>query len=225
MKIKTIGTGSLGNAYILTTSEGKHLLLDAGLPIQEIKVGLDFDIGNLEGCIVTHCHIDHSKSAGKLETMGIRVFRPYTIDKTILKTQIGSFAVTSFPVPHNGTPNRAFIIKADGEKVCYITDAEFCPYNLRKENFTAMLVECNYDSRIIDSNAPNYEHSCLGHMELQTCKSFISDNSNFDYLKKIILIHMSNKNLNNEVALNEIKSIVENDVEVSLAHPGLELEV
>ena len=60
--------------------------------------------------------------------MGIRVFRPYNIEQDILKTQIGSFAITSFPVPHNGTPNRAFIIKADGETVLYATDFEYIHY-------------------------------------------------------------------------------------------------
>jgi ribonuclease BN (tRNA processing enzyme) len=156
--------------------------------------------------------------------MGIRVFRPYNIEQDILKTQIGSFAITSFPVPHNGTPNRAFIIKADGETVLYLTDAEFCAYKLKSENITAMLVECNYDERIIDSTAPNYRHSCLGHMELQTCKQFISENYN-DCLKKIILIHMSNDNLDREIALKEVKSTIKSNTEVFLANSGLVVEV
>lgn len=223
MKIKTIGTGSLGNAYILTTSEGKHLLLDAGLPIQEIKVGLDFDIGNLEGCLITHCHADHSKSAGKLETMGIRVFRPYTIDKTILKTQIGSFAVTSFPVPHNGTPNRAFIIKADGEKVLYATDLEYCPYNLRKESFTAMLVECNYQEDMIADNS-HLAHTVLGHMCLSTCRNFVAENGT-DTLKTVLLIHASNSgSLDKENAVKVVQEVVP-QATVYMARKGLTVEI
>ena len=37
MTLKTIATGSTGNCYILTSDSGKHLILDAGIPIAEIK--------------------------------------------------------------------------------------------------------------------------------------------------------------------------------------------
>lgn len=223
MKIKTIGTGSSGNAYILTTSQGKHLLLDAGLTIKEIKQGLDFDIGNVEGCLITHCHADHSKSAGKLETMGIRVFRPYNIDKTILKTQIGSFAITSFPVPHNGTPNRAFIIKADGETVLYATDFEYIQYKLREQNFTAMLIECNYQSDRLCNN-DHLTHTVLGHSSLDTCKAFITENAT-DALKTVILCHASNSGgLDKENAVKVVQEVVP-QATVYMARKGLTVEI
>lgn len=223
MRIKTIGSGSLGNAYILTTSQGKHLLLDAGLPIQEIKVGLDFDIGNLEGCLITHCHADHSKSASKLDSMGIRVFRPYEIDKAILKTQIGSFAIMSFPVPHNGTPNRAFIIKADGETILYATDFEYIQYKLREQNFTAMLIECNYQEDMI-ANSSHREHLCLGHTELSTCRDFVAQNGT-DALKTVLLIHASNSgSLDKENAVKVVQEVVP-QATVYMARKGLTVEI
>ena len=223
MKIKSIGTGSSGNAYILTTSDGKHLLLDAGLPIQEIKIGLNFDIGNLEGCVISHKHNDHSKSASKLENMGIRVFRPYNIEQDILKTQIGSFAITSFPVPHNGTPNRAFIIKADGETVLYLTDAEYCEYKLKSENITAMLVECNYQADMI-ANSDHREHLCLGHTELSTCRDFVAQNAT-DALKTVILIHASESGcLNKGNAVKVVQEIVPK-ARVFMATKGLAVEL
>ena len=223
MRIKTIATGSSGNCYILTTSQGKHLLLDAGLTIKEIKQGLDFDIGNVEGCIVTHKHTDHSKSASKIENMGIRVFRPYEIDKDILKTQIGGFAVTSFPVPHNGTPNRAFIIKADGETVLYLTDAEFCPYKLREQKFTAMLVECNYQADMI-AESTHLTHTVLGHTELSTCRDFVAENVT-DALKTIILIHPSQSGgLDKARAVNEIQAVAPG-TKVYMAEKGLTVDI
>ena len=55
MILKTIATGSSGNCYILTCNNEK-LILDAGLPIKAIKIGLDFDLGGIQGVLITHAH-------------------------------------------------------------------------------------------------------------------------------------------------------------------------
>lgn len=224
MRIKTIATGSSGNAYILTTSQGKHLLLDAGLTIKEIKQGLDFDIGNVDGCIVTHKHTDHSKSASKLQNMGIRVFRPYFIMNKFLKTQIGEFTITTFDVPHNGIDNRAVIIKADGETILYATDFEYIPYKLREQRFTAMLVECNYQADRITTENGHRDHVFLGHCELSTCRDFVAENVT-DALKTIILIHPSQSGgLDKARAVNEIQAVAPG-TKVYMAEKGLTVDI
>ena len=151
------------------------------------------------------------------------MFRPYEIDKDILKTQIGGFAVTSFPVPHNGTPNRAFIIKADGETILYVTDYEYIKYKLREQRFTAMLVECNYQAdRIAEST--HLTHTVLGHCELSTCRDFVSKNVT-DALKTIILIHPSQSGgLDKMRAINEIQSVAPG-TKVYMATKGLEVDI
>lgn len=50
------GTGSTGNAYYLKADNGEILLLDAGLPIGDIKKMVNYDIANVVGCIITHSH-------------------------------------------------------------------------------------------------------------------------------------------------------------------------
>mgnify|MGYP003178456827 FL=1 len=77
MKLKCIATGSTGNCYTLTSSNGETLLLDCGVPISEIKKGLDWNIKNVVGCVVTHQHGDHSKSVYDLRKIGIKVATPY----------------------------------------------------------------------------------------------------------------------------------------------------
>lgn len=56
MKLKVLGSGSSGNCYLLST-ENETLILDCGLPIMEIKKGLDFDLGGIKGVLVTHAHL------------------------------------------------------------------------------------------------------------------------------------------------------------------------
>ena len=140
-----------------------------------------------------------------------------------MKTQIGSFAITSFPVPHNGTPNRAFIINADGETILYATDFEYIPYKLTEQNFTAMLIECNYQADMIAGN-DHLEHTVLGHAELSTVCDFVSVNAT-DALKTVILCHASNSGcLNKENAVNKVQEIVPK-AKVYMAEKGLTVEI
>ena len=57
MNVKCLGTGSKGNAYALSDSEGNILLLDCGIPIKEIKIGINFQVSKVVGCLVTHSHL------------------------------------------------------------------------------------------------------------------------------------------------------------------------
>ena len=55
MTLKCIGSGSSGNCYILKANNEK-LILDCGLPIKVIKQGLDFDLGGIQGVLISHAH-------------------------------------------------------------------------------------------------------------------------------------------------------------------------
>ena len=109
MKLKCIATGSDGNSYAIKADNGEILLLDAGIPLDEIKKGIGFDVGNLVGCAVTHEHKDHSLSVSKLRKMGVPMLLPYRLEAKRIRTMIGSYIIESFPVPHNGVENRAFL--------------------------------------------------------------------------------------------------------------------
>ena len=43
--------------YALSDSEGNILLLDCGIPIKEIKIGINFQVSKIIGCLVTHSHL------------------------------------------------------------------------------------------------------------------------------------------------------------------------
>lgn len=56
MLISVIHTGSSGNCYTIE-HEGQILLLDVGIDIKDIKVGIDFRVGDIAGCLITHKHL------------------------------------------------------------------------------------------------------------------------------------------------------------------------
>lgn len=57
MKIKCLGTGSKGNCHALISESEDILLLDCGIPIKEIKIGIDFQVSKIVGCLITHTHL------------------------------------------------------------------------------------------------------------------------------------------------------------------------
>ena len=48
MILKTIGTGSTGNSYYIKANNGEILLLDAGLPIADIKKGINYEVDKVK---------------------------------------------------------------------------------------------------------------------------------------------------------------------------------
>lgn len=57
MKLKCLGSSSAGNCYLLTSNNGETLILDCGIPIKEIKKGLDWHIRGIKGMIISHAHL------------------------------------------------------------------------------------------------------------------------------------------------------------------------
>ncbi len=56
MKLKVLSSGSIGNCYLLECNN-EILILDCGIPIKDIKIGLDFNLGGIQGVLVTHAHL------------------------------------------------------------------------------------------------------------------------------------------------------------------------
>lgn len=188
MILKCLSTGSKANCYILKRDNGEMLILDAGLPINEIKKGIEFDVTNLKGALVTHGHGDHVLSAEKLKQF-TPVWKPYLSEYKRQRTHLGDFEVECFDVYHNECPCRAFIITVGKEKILYATDFEMISYDLSKVGITVMLVELNYMSELVSDDNDHIEHLCRGHAEARTTLELIKHNSS--KLHTVLFCHMS----------------------------------
>lgn len=217
MKIKCLGSGSSGNCYALVADDGETILLDAGIPIIDIKRGLGWNVKNVVGAVVTHHHKDHSLSVSDLEHMGIPVFKPYeslepmeigfTGGKIMafdLSTLDGKWTHTNA----DGTecPCYGFLIThPEMGKLLYITDTEFCKW--RFADVKHILISCNYQKKYIDDeNVAKRNHVFRGHMELGTVKDFVMANKT-DSLQNVILCHLSRDNADPSECVAEVKKI------------------
>ena len=222
LKLKCLATGSSGNCYLLST-ETETLILDCGIPIMDIKKGLDFDFTNVAGCLVTHGHSDHARSASEVEKLGIPVWKPYLSDETIQRRYFRGFMVRSFDVPHDETQCCGYIITCpNGELFLYATDFEYIKYSFKKLSIQHMLIECNYQNKYVDNGADNREHVLRGHAELETTIGVVMDN--VDSLKNVILCHLSHGNANPQECVEEVQKCVKN-ANVDFAENGKEFSL
>lgn len=222
MDLTVLGSGSSGNCYLLST-DSETLILDCGIPIKEIKKGLDFNISKVVGVICSHEHSDHNKALNEFRNMGIPIMAPFefgNVKKSHCK--MGSFDITSFDLPHNGVWNSGFLIKVDGQKLLYMTDFEYCQYVFKKQKVNYILIECNYQQNLIERDLPNYEHKIRGHCSLSTCKKFIEVNRTTE-LMTVILCHLGKETCSAAECREEVEKVAKCPVYV--AHRGLEVEL
>lgn len=163
---------------------------------------------------------DHSLSADKIRKMGIPVHTPYKdTEHKRLRTKLGGFQIDSFPVPHNGVENRGFLIKTDGQTICFLIDLEYCPYDMSRQDINVLIVECNYISELVPDDLPNIVHKTLGHCSLDTTIGIIQNCQK--HLRKVILTHMSKgSTFNKDIAMKRIKEAIPAYIEVEYATDG-----
>lgn len=224
---KVLASGSSGNCYALTVGE-ETLLLECGIVWKDILKGLDFNIKNVVGCLVTHEHKDHCKAIGDLIKNGIDI---YTSKGTLqaleldnyrvhaLKEQemvtIGNFKVMPFEIQHDTAEPFGYLIyhKEIGYTL-FATDTAYIKYQFDLLN--NIFIECNYwdgakelDNRVLET-----------HMSLDNCKQFIRESMS-EELNIIMLLHLSDRNSNARLFKQEIEGIC--GFPTCIAEKGLEI--
>ena len=231
MKLKCIATGSTGNCYTLTSNSGETLILDCGIPIKGIKKGLDWNIRNVIGCIVSHAHSDHSKSVKDFEAMGIPVFAPYRSLKPMIigdyKLKIQAFDLTTVDGRWTHTnadgsecPCYGFLIThPEMGRMLYITDTELIKWRFKDINH--ILLGVNYDKGLIDrDNTGKTNHVFRGHLSIDTACDFVKANYS-DSLQNVIMWHLSAENADRDSFIEKMKKVA-CGANVDVAEPNKE---
>jgi len=230
MNIKTLATGSSGNAYIVSDGNTR-VLIDAGIPLREIRIKSGFTMGNLAACLISHSHGDHCKavkdligfgldcyaSAETFKAIGVSGHRAHVVESASVH-QIGTWSVIPFDVVHDAPGSLGFCLTstATGEKLLYFTDTAYVRYTFA--GVTHMMAECNYDTDSIkaaiergDLPAEMLPRLLKSHMSLDTLLGLLKSND-LSKLRQIYLIHMSNNNSN----ADRIKQAVQQETGVEV---------
>ena len=224
MVLKVLSSGSKGNCYVLMDNNGRRLLLDVGIQYKKILDGIGYELLSVDGVCVTHEHKDHSLSVNEFRIRGIPIYRPYADkpDARLLKTYFGRFHIQCFSLEHD-VPCYGFLIThPEMGKLVYITDTAYCKYRFKEVNH--ILVECNYDERMLSEDYAALGHVLHDHMEIQTTCRFLQANSS-DALRNVVLCHLSSENISEKTALDEVNQILPEQTKLYAAKRNLEIEL
>ena len=235
MTLNCLASSSSGNCFVLTADDGKKLILDCGIPIKDIKIGLNFQLLDIAGCVVTHVHKDHSKSVNDLRKMGIKVYTPYEDVNTSYDRVFFPFRIKAFPLDNSEghfvhsnadgseCPVYGFYITCRGENLIYITDCEFVKYRFKGIN--NLLLGINYadESFTENDNEMKKRHVMSGHLELHTACEFIRVTDRDKTLKKLIVCHLSGENANPKLFWKEIEKVT--DADIYFATKGIQIDL
>ena len=173
LRVALLASGSAGNVALIDAC-GERILVDAGLSAETIERALD-PLGvlphSIGAILLTHEHDDHARGAGTFaRTAGVPVFatggtisaavgalagvevRPFEVGRPF---EIGPFAVTAFPVPHDAAEPVAFSIHTAGRRIVIATDLGSADETLDTHIADADLIvlESNYDLGLLQVSA------------------------------------------------------------------------
>ena len=224
MELKVLGSGSSGNCYLLQ-NENETLIIECGLRYKDILKGLNFNLNNVVGCLISHEHKDHSKAANDLINNGIDIYlsegtiagieftdinNGYRINKLISEKtiKIGNFIILPFETEHDANEPLGFLIyHNDIGKLLFITDSYYCKYKF--SDIDHVMIECNYSLEILkEKQLPQTLKSRIikSHFELDNVKNFLKA-TDLNDTKEILLIHLSDGNSNSEQFKTEIERL------------------
>lgn len=238
LKFISFGSGSSGNCYALY-ADRDALLIDAGVGVRSLKKharNYGLPMSHVHHLLVTHDHADHIKCVGSLSyELQLPVYATEIVHDGIDRnfcvvhkvnselrrylspgqtTQLGSFTVTPFTVPHDSSDNVGYQIETQGVCFCIITDAgrvteEMGAYISRAD---FLVLEANHDVEMLQ-NGPYPQHlkiriqSGTGHLCNTACAEAIARYMN-ERLRHVWLCHLSQENNHPELARKTVESIL-----------------
>lgn len=237
MNLKIINSNSAGNCYILE-NDNEALIIECGVAFPKIKQALGFNLKKVAGCLLTHEHGDHAKSAKDLMLMGINVYATEGTHQACGNAKhhraivtfkgdefkVGNFKIKTFDIQHDVAEPAGFLIwHQETGLVLFLTDSYYCKYKFPGLN--NILIEANYCKKILDRRMAGGEapESVLNrviksHMSLQNCKEMLGSND-LTAVNNIVLIHLSDGNSD---AVRFKKEVEEQTGKlVHIADPGL----
>jgi phosphoribosyl 1,2-cyclic phosphodiesterase len=227
MQITSYHSSSSGNLYRVD-----NLLLEAGVPIREIKRALDFRLHEIDACLISHEHGDHAKGAEALMKAGVDV---YTSEGTAAdlglkghrlhvleagkRSVVGPWAVLPFATAHDAAEPLGFLLAKGAEKLLFLTDSHYSPH--RFQGLTHVMLEVGYDPEILRVNVavgrvhPEVAKRVIqNHMSIRTALGVLRAND-MSRVEEIHLIHLSNNNSNAEATAREARRVTGRPVYVA----------
>lgn len=238
MKFISLGSGSSGNCYYLSTDTTK-ILIDVGIGARLLRRYFrDFGISasDLDAIFITHDHADHIKAVTifandfhvpiyttEMVFRGIR--RNYAVTGHIAAEEehhlqkevtmhLGDLSVTPFEVPHDSCDCVGYRVEHEGTTFCLITDVGHVTPVIEREVSRAnyLVLEANHDEDML--NMGSYPAYLKG--RIRGGKGHISNKMAAhllaehatEGLRHVWLCHLSEENNHPELARKTVENVL-----------------
>lgn len=214
MELKILGSSSAGNCYLLDNGK-ETLMIECGVSFRKVLEGMNFDVGRIAGCIVSHEHGDHSKgipealkycipvamSKGTADALKLPDSNLVKRVEALKSFSFGNFKVMPFKVKHDAAEPFGYLINhPETGTVLFATDTYYLEQTFM--GLSNIMLECNYDINILDANIASgvvpeklRNRTVKSHMSLETCIETLKAND-LSGVNNILLIHLSANNSN-----------------------------
>lgn len=218
MDIKVLGSSSKGNSYLLSDGH-TTVLIECGLPFNELKKRSHFMIpSHIDGCLVTHEHMDHSKAVKELLNFGVDVYaldsifeahhvkrhhRAHIINQNVSSSfKIGSFIITAYEMYHD-VPCVGYLIysSVNEELLLFATDTRLIKYAFKSLDY--IMIEANYDIELVNDDA-QLKRLVKSHMSIENTIDYLLK-LDLSSVKEIYLMHLSSRNSNSKDFKKRVK--------------------
>ena len=222
--VKTIGSGSSGNCYLVNINDTR-ILLECGLPFKKIQKALGYRVSDIDACLVTHEHMDHAKAVKDLMKTGIncymtkgtaealevsghrlKIFKNWAETK-YKTTYVSNILIQSLRAIHDVREPVMYYIEdiKTNESLLFVTDTAFMAYKI-PEDINVLMIECNYVKKLINErvecgkiNVSLRNRIVKNHMSLETVLEAL-DSVRVSKLKKVYILHLSDGNSVKKIA-------------------------
>lgn len=228
MRVSVLSSGSKGNVTYLETNN-KKFLLDAGRNYKYINDALKnigVDIKSIDYIIISHNHTDHISALKTLiaKTQAAIIISQkqlYEIDDLkdyphIIVCEdelvIDGIKIHSFKSSHDAVDSRNFVIEENDKKIGYITDTGYINTKNFKylKNLDIYLFESNHDIELLQHGPyPAWLKKRVlsddGHLSNKAASFYLTKLIG-DKTKEIVLIHLSETNNLEDIAMETINN-------------------
>lgn len=234
MKLKVLGSSSKGNCYLLISSTGETLAVEAGVRFTDVMLAIGFEISKLAGCLITHEHGDHAQYAYQFMHSAVNVYCSSGTAKSLKRSvthrlhqlqpgklvNVGQFKILPFDVVHDAAEPFGYLIQhTESGNILFLTDSFYSEFTFK--NLNNIILEVNYDLEILDKNIESgklnpsiRKRIVTSHMSLQTAKELLSAND-LSAVNNIVLIHLSDGNSHETNFKKEIELVTTKTVTVA----------
>lgn len=226
MKFESLASSSHGNAYVVSDRDTR-ILIECGVTHKKLQQISDFRVSELDACLVSHEHKDHSGCVTKLIAAGTRVYMSQgtalalglegaTLDATEAmehKSQfyVGTIDIVPFTTFHDAKEPLGFLFRSriDGDILAFATDTVNLAYRFPGVNILA--IEANYDKEILaqcERMPEKVRHRITNtHMEIDVLCNYLRS-LDLSRCREIYLLHLSDSSSREWSFINKVSRAV-----------------